>query len=166
MKRRILLPFCLCCVLAIFVSGCSLNPFKKSTQKPDQPKQGQVSKVEWGERKWEQYGKDNNGTTHYFDKSAITYPSKGIIHVWRKRTFPEAVPGSGNVKSSHKEIITYDEMNCKTEEYRALESQGINWDGTATRIFTRPTPWNPVFNDTADDTILRNYCKEAAKIAP
>jgi hypothetical protein len=163
MNRRVLLFFCLACGVAASMSACSIMPFQKSAKKSEPPKQEQASKIEWGERKWEQYGKDNSGITYYFDKSAITYPKKHIIHVWRKRVFPEAVVGVSTVRSSHKEIVAYDEMNCKTENYRALESQGLNWDGTTTQIFTRPTPWTPAFNDTADDRMLLNFCKEAAK---
>ena len=114
-------------------------------------------------RKWEKYGEDNNGVVHYIDKSAISYPSKNIIRVWRKRVFPEIVPGSKGMKSSHKEIVTYDEMDCKNETYRSLELQGVKWDGTLTEIFRKPTPWMPCFDNTADDRVLENYCKEAAK---
>ena len=65
--------------------------------------------------------------------------------------------------SSHKEIITYDEMNCKDEKYRSLETQLVNWDGTTTDIFRRPTPWTTIYEETADDLILHDYCKEADK---
>jgi hypothetical protein len=166
MNRRAVLFFYLACSLAASMSACSIMPFQKSAKAPAPPKQEQASKVEWGERKWEEYGKDNSGITYYFDKSSITYPSKSIIHVWRRRVFPEAVPGAGYVRSSHKEIVGYDEMNCKTEAYRSLETQGVNWDDTTTRIFTRPTPWTPAFNDSADDRMLQNFCREAAKAAP
>lgn len=165
MNRKLLPLLCLAGSV-VLMSACSMVPFHKSDKKAEPRKQAEEVKAEWGERKWEQYGSDNNGTTHYLDKSSITYPSRYTIHIWRKRVFPEAVVGSGTVRSSHKEIIGYDEMNCKTEEYRSLESQGVNWDGTTTKVFTRPTPWTPVYDGTADDVILRDYCKEAAKAAP
>jgi hypothetical protein len=140
-------------------------PFGRSAKNPAPVKEAGASTIEWGERNWEYYARDNNGIVHYLDKSAISYPSKYIIHVWRRRVFPEAAPGSRNVRSSHKEIIAYDEMDCKTEKYRSLESQGVNWDGTTTQIFRTPMPWTPTFDDTADDLVLQQYCKEAAKAA-
>ena len=124
MNKRSFLSACLVCCVAVSTIGCGSMPFGKSTKNPAPVKEAGVSKIEWGARNWEYYAKDNNGVTHYMDKSAISYPSKYIIHVWRRRVFPEAAPGSKSVRSSHKEIIAYDEMNCKTEKYRALESQG------------------------------------------
>jgi hypothetical protein len=149
--------------VAVSTIGCSVMPFGKSAKNPEPAKEAGVSKIEWGARNWEYYAEENNGVTYYLDKSTISYPSKNIIHVWRRRVFPEAAPGTRAVRSSHKELIGYDEMNCVTEKYRTLESQGVNWDGTTTAIFTRPTPWMTIYNDTADDRVRENYCKEAAK---
>lgn len=151
------------CSLALSISACGIMPFGKTAKDSGPSTPTQTSKVEWGERKWEEYGRDGNGVVHYLDKSSISYPSKHIIHVWRKRVFPERIEGARKVKSSHKAIISYDEVNCTTEKYRALETQGINWDDTTTKIFTTPTPWTPVFENTADELLLQDYCKEAQK---
>ena len=64
------------------------------------------------------------------------------------------------MRSSHKEIIAYDEMNCKTEKYRALESQGVNWDGTTTADIHKTDAVDATFDDTADDLVLQNIARK------
>jgi hypothetical protein len=162
MNRRSLFSYCLVWLVAVSAFGCSSIPFLKSAKDKEPASQVVTSNIQWGERKWEVYGKDNNGTTHYLDKSSISYPAKSMIHVWRRRVFPQPTAGIREVRSSHKEIVALDEMDCKGEKYRSLESQGINWDGTPTVVWKKPTPWTPIYDDSADDRILRDYCKQAA----
>ncbi len=159
MNRSSLLPVCLICYVAISTIGCSSLPFVGSAKSKEPAKQAEVSHAEWGPRTWEMYAKDRNGITNYVDKIAITYPSKGVIHVWRRKVFPE----KEGIRSSHKEIITYDEVNCEAGKYRSLETQLVNWDGTTTDIFRKPTPWTTVFEATVDDLLLHDYCKTADK---
>ena len=143
-----------------FLGGCSFLPtFKKPSGETQTRKQTPVSpspSAEWKERKWEKYTDDRAGTSYLFEKESISYPAKNIIHVWRKRIMG---PGAGGLK----EITTYDEIDCKTERFRTVELQGINADGTATNIFRRTSPWNPIFQESADEYFLNNFCKEAAK---
>ena len=45
--------------------------------------------------------------------------------------------------SNQKEIIAFEEFDCTQDRYRSLEVQGLNWDGTTTQIFRKPSPWTP-----------------------
>ena len=156
---------CIVVSLAAIVSfavlgGCTFFGSKTTAEKKPAKKETaakiQPSPEEWKERKWEQYAEDRAGTIYYFEKESISYPAKNIIHLWRKRVMG---PGGGGMK----EITSYDELDCRTEKFRTLELQAINPNGTTTEIFRRPSPWNTVYQQSADEYILNNFCKEAAK---
>jgi hypothetical protein len=142
-----------------FLGGCSFLSFKKSSDKTQAQKQVPVPPsppTEWKERKWEKYAEDQTGTIYFFEKESVSYPVKNIIHVWRKRIVG---PGARGLK----EITTYDEIDCRTEKFRTLELQGTNADGTTTDIFRRTSPWSLIFQESADEYFLNNFCKEAGK---
>jgi hypothetical protein len=62
-----------------------------------------------------------------------------------------------------KEITTFDEIDCRNDRFRTLELQGVNADDTKTDIFRRVSPWNPIFQESADEYLLNHFCTEAAK---
>ncbi len=163
MTRKMSLPACLLCCFVVSMMGCSFMHTSKPAKVPETDRQAQASTIEWGERKWELYQKDNGGVSYYLDKGAISFPSRNMIHLWRKRVFPGKEQMAGHIGSSHKEIIAFDEFDCRNDQYRSLELQAVNWDGTATEIFRRPSPWGPAYQGTADEYIMDNYCGEAKK---
>jgi hypothetical protein len=122
---------------------------------PGQATPTQASGLEWKERQWEQYEQDKGKTVYYFEKDSLSYPSPHIIHVWRKRTFPTR-------SSSHKEIVSFDEIDCKNDKYRSLEVQALNWDDTPTPIYRKPSPWTNIYQDTPDEYFLDNFCRRSA----
>lgn len=163
-KASLLLCLLSCAFASMF--GCSI--LHKSTtatpaKAPEAVKETNVSTIEWGERKWEFYVKDSGGVSYYFDKETITFPSKNVMHVWRKREFPLEKPGAGRTSSNMKEIVALDEFDCRDGRYRSLEVQGLKWDGTTTEIFRKPTPWGAIYDDTAEIYFLDNYCGQAQK---
>ena len=166
MTRKMLFFLCLLsCALASMV-GCSV--FHKGTpptqaKAPEAVKETKGSAIEWGERKWEFYRKDNGGVSYYLDKEAITFSSKNVMHVWRKREFPQEKAGAGRTSSNMKEIVAFDEFDCRDGRYRSLEVQGLKWDGTATEVFRKPSPWGPIYEGTAEVYFLDNYCGQAQK---
>ena len=163
MSRKMSLSVCLlCCALASMI-GCSFFHNSMPAKAPETVKQSQGSTFEWGERKWELYEKDNGGVSYYFDKGSVTFPSKNVVHVWRKREFPGQTAGALRTSSNMKEITSIDEFDCSEGRYRSLEVLGLKWDGTTTELFRKPTPWGTIFQGTAEDYFLDNYCGQAKK---
>ncbi len=152
MGRRLLFCVFITSCLVISLGACGSVGKAKPAKEARKPAVAEPSSVEWKERQWENYAEDRGGVLFYFERESVTYPSKDIIHVWRKRVFPGR-------SSSQKEIVSLDEINCKTEKYRSLELQGVNWDDTTTVIYKRPTPWNTIYTDTADEYFLDNFCR-------
>jgi len=163
MSKKMSLSVCLLCCALASMMGCSF--FRKSmpAKAPETVTQNQGSAFEWGERKWELYMKDNGGVSYYFDKGSVTFPSKNVVHVWRKREFPEGTAGARHTSSNMKEITSIDEFDCSEGRYRSLEVVGLKWDGTTTEVFRKPTPWGAVYQGTAEDYFLDNYCGQANK---
>jgi hypothetical protein len=166
MTRKMLFSLCLLSFALASMIGCSI--FHKGTPgaqaKPSEAvKESKGSTIEWGERNWEFYQKDNGGVSYYFDKGTIAFPSKNVMHVWRKREFPQEKPGAGRISSNMKEIVAFDEFDCREGQYRSLEVQGLKWDGTSTEVFRKPSPWSLIYEGTADDYFLNTYCSQTQK---
>jgi hypothetical protein len=142
-------------VLLSFI-GCSSFSTKLPKKGPAPVAVKPVSQIEWKERKWEQYGEDNAGVIYFFDRESITFPGKGVIHVWRKRQL------SGSAKSL-KEITSFDEIDCRADKFRTLELQGLNPDGTTTEIYKKPSVWTNIFQESADDFFIIKFCGDALK---
>jgi hypothetical protein len=104
------------------------------------------------ERKWENYASDANRVDYYVDKESIAYPSKTLVHAWRRRVFP--------INSPQKEIISFDEIDCNEARYRTLEVEGIYWDGK-TKTFKAVSPWVRIFMDSPDEVLYLDVCKAA-----
>jgi hypothetical protein len=157
MQRWFVVPVFLLSCLMVFLAGCSMLPSKKPA-KQNQPEASAAasSTVEWKDRRWESYA-DERGVQYYFEKESISYPKKDTMLVWRKRIFPGKM-------SSHKEIVSLDEFDCREEKVRSLQVQGLNWDDTTTPIYQRPTPWAIVYTNTADDYFVLNYCRRAESV--
>ena len=163
MSRKMSMSACLLCCLLASMIGCSFIHTSKAPKGPETAKEAQASTIAWGERTWELYEKDYGGVSYYLDKGAVSYPSRNMIHLWRKRVFPGKEQTAGHIASSHKEIVTFDEFDCRNNQYRSLELQGVNWDGTATEIFRRPSPWGPAYQGTAEEYVMDTFCGEAKK---
>lgn len=163
MTRKISLALCLLwCALASVV-GCTIFHKSTSAKTPEAAEEAKGSAIEWGERNWEFYAKDNGGVSYYFDKGSITSPSKNVVHVWRKREFPQEKPSGARTSSNMKEITALDEFDCREAQHRSLEVQGLRWDGTTTEVFRRPTPWAPIYEGSPEDYFLNNYCGQEKK---
>ncbi len=107
-----------------------------------------------GPDKWEYYWKDRREVQYFYDKDHIEYPSKGIMKLYRQRVFPE-----GNAQ---KEIVSLDEVNCKTLKYRSLELTVIGFDGKS-ETTSIVSPWNLIWGNTADEWISDELCPKANK---
>ncbi len=107
-----------------------------------------------GPDKWENYWKDRHDVTHFYDKDHVEYPSKGMIKVYRKRVFPEG--------SAQKEIVSLDEVNCKTLKYRSLELTVAGFDGKS-ETTSVVSPWTLIWGNTPDEWISDTLCPEANK---
>jgi hypothetical protein len=107
-----------------------------------------------GDHKWEQYSKDKQGLTFYYDKTSITYPSAGVIKVWRKRSFP--------VRASQKELISLDEIDCLKQKYRSVQMQVVQWDDTA-ETFNKVAEWSVIYGDSPEEILLDTACMEVRK---
>ncbi len=163
MNRKMCLSVCLMCCALVSMIGCSFVRTSQPAKGPETVKEAQGGTIEWRERTWEFYAKDNGGVSYYFDKGAVSFPSRNIIHVWRRKVFSAQTATARHTASNQKEIIAFEEFDCTQDRYRSLEVQGLNWDGTTTQIFRKPSPWTPIFPDMADDYFLDNYCGAAKK---
>ncbi len=104
--------------------------------------------------KWESYWKDRHDVEHFYDKDHVEYPAKRMIKVYRKRVFPEG--------SQQKEIVSLDEVNCKTLKYRSLELTVIGFDDKS-ETTSVVSPWTLIWGNTADEWISDKLCPEANK---
>lgn len=166
MDRKPLLMLSLICCLALLTVACSLvrsgkankenKPAAAQTEpaKPSatNPAATEEAGKEGRERKWENYASDSNGVDYYVEKEGITYPSKTLVHVWRRRTFP--------VHSPQKEIIAFDEIDCDEARYRSLKVEGVFWDGK-TKMFNVVSPWTRIYADSPDEVLYIDVCKAA-----
>ncbi len=161
MNVRTTLSICLICCLAVLVIGCTLTRSGKAARdaqklkEAEQAKQLEQTKQPIPDKKWEHYGADTNGVDYYFQKESIAFPSENLVRVWRKRTFRQ--------RSELKEIISFDEIDCKTEKYRSSQTQGVRQDGSTTEMFVKPSPWITIYQGSADEYFLDTSCKEAKK---
>jgi hypothetical protein len=153
MNWRILLSACFVSCLAFSLLDCSLFSSGKAAKKSERTVAPEPSNIEWKERKWESYAEDKGGVQYLFERESLDHTTKDLIYVWRKRIF-------AGKSSSQKEITSFDEIDCRTQKYRSLELQGVNWDDTTTIIYKRPTPWNTIFGDTPDEYFLDNFCRK------
>jgi hypothetical protein len=99
-------------------------------------------------RKWTSYARDD-GTEYFYDKDAIAQPSKGLLHIWRKREFPS--------RAAQKEIVTLDEIDCAKAEYRTLQLRVTYWDGR-TQVSDKATRWAKIFENSAEEYLLDEHC--------
>ncbi len=159
MGRRscFLLPF-ICC-LVLFLAGCSWTKAAKADK--DAKLAAEESKnigaadavdkdAEGG--KWERYGSDRYGVGYYYEKKSVSYPSKGFVHVRRKRVFPDRAP--------QKQLVEIDEIDCKETTYRSLELVTVFKDDSS-KTFNKISPWTYVFPGSADETLMLNVCLPA-----
>ena len=156
-NMRVCVLFSLVVLLMAAVGGCSIFSSSKSAKKTEVKAVEPVSPIEWKERKWENYAEDKGGNVYHFERDTLTFPAKGIIHVWRKRQLAGSAQGL-------KEITSFDEIDCKTEKFRTLELQGLDSKDTLTAIFKKPSPWTPIFQGSADDYFIIKFCRDATKV--
>ena len=162
MNHRSSLPVFLLFCVALSLPGCSMLPSKKGVQqnqaKVVQPQaSASSSTVEWKDRTWNNYFEDK-GIVYYVEKQSVSYPRPNIVHMWRKRTFPN------NKVSSHKEVISLDEIDCYKEKFRSLQLRALGWDDTATPVYQRPSPWANIYEGTAEDILILDYCIKGGKV--
>ncbi|MDR2018826.1 MAG: hypothetical protein LBQ00_08195 [Syntrophobacterales bacterium] len=103
------------------------------------------------DHKWQEYMKDGRGLTYYYDKESITFPSGGIIKLWRKREFP--------VRAAQKTIMSLDEIDCYKQKYRSVQMQVAQWNEEV-ETFSRVQDWMTIWGDTPEEWFLDNTCKE------
>jgi hypothetical protein len=109
------------------------------------------SAAEEPERKWISYMRNEDTSLEYFyDKDALVKTSKNVLQVWRKRVF---APGS-----AQKEIVTFDQIDCREAEYRSLQLSVTYWDGTA-KTFDKVSPWAHVYTNSAEEYLMDQHCK-------
>jgi hypothetical protein len=101
-------------------------------------------------RKWTSYAEDGNGIQYFYDKDTIAHPSKELVRLWRRRQFPS---GAGQ-----KEIVSLDEIDCRGARHRSVELRVTYRDGTI-RTFDKITPWAKVYEDSAEDYLMKEQCK-------
>jgi hypothetical protein len=140
----------------LFLSACSSLTIGKGPKKTESVAIPQAGTIEWKERNWESYGKDRNGVDYLFERDSASYPARGIVRVWRKRIFSAKT-------TSHQEIASFDEFNCRSERFRTLELQATKWDGTLTEVYRKPGSWVTVYANTPDEYFLINLCPEAER---
>jgi len=155
MSHRSLPAFLLFC-FALSLFSCSMLTSKKGVEqnppkvvKPKAPPSS--STVEWKDRNWENYFEDK-GVIYYVERQSVSYPRPNIVQMWRKRTFPN------NKVSSHKEAVSLDEIDCRKEKYRAIQLQALDWADAATPVYQRPSPWVTIYEGTAEDFLILDYC--------
>ncbi len=120
-----------------------LPPEEEVEQIPGQPR----------ERRWEVFGMSATGVSLLFDRRSITRGSDGTLQFLRRRTFSDS--------SYQKEIISREEVDCRKNRYRTLETEGIFWDGRHETSKT-PTSWSRFYDDTTEDRLFMDTCKSAA----
>ncbi len=164
MNRKTWLSLSLICCLALLTVACSLVRSGKANKEPGPaaaaPKAVETASPgataeagkEGQERKWESYASDRNGVDYYYEKATVTFPSKTLVHTWRRRTFP--------INSPQKEIISFDEIDCDDARYRSLEVEGVYWDGK-TKVFKVVSPWTRIYTDSPDEVLYLDICKMA-----
>jgi hypothetical protein len=103
------------------------------------------------DRTWTKYATDNNEVEYYFDKDTVARPDKDILHVWRRRVFPQRSPLN--------EIVALDEFNCRLQQYRALELHVTGRDGS-TKITRKVGPWTTIWVGSPEEYFLDGVCKE------
>ncbi len=158
----------LTCILSLII-GCGTSKTDVKT-KPEAVKSGDQSvkgekssdtvEVEIEdqvvERKWEEYARVKMGIRHMYEKDTITYPSRGVFKVWRKRVLPE--------RMMDKEIISLDEIDCIKEKHRSLFIQVIRKNGTVDTFKKPVEEWSSAYPETAEESLMDRYCKEANKV--
>jgi hypothetical protein len=105
-------------------------------------------------RNWTQYAKLKGGVVCFLDKDTITYPAKDMVQLWRKRVFPP--------RSGEKEIIAYDEMDCRKQKYRSLLLR-VTHENDTVETFVKASPWAAVYEGSPEEYLLDTSCIEAAK---
>ena len=103
------------------------------------------------DRTWTKYATDSKEVEYYFDKDAVARPDTDILHVWRKRVFPQ--------RSPMKEILALDEFNCRLQQYRALELHVTGRDGSI-QVTKRVGPWATIWVNSPEEYFLDKTCKE------
>jgi hypothetical protein len=104
--------------------------------------------------KWLEYTKDGRGLVYYYDKENITFPSSGMIKVWRKREFP--------VRAGQKAVISLDEIDCFKQKYRSVQMQVVKWDDTV-QTHSNVQDWMTIWGESPEEWFLDNTCKETRK---
>ncbi len=155
MNRKVVLSILLICAFALSIGCSSLTREGRASRKAAEIKLAEEAKRAAEQRpkmsgKWEKIDTDLRNVEYYYDKESISFPSDNLIHVWRRKVFP--------VNSPHKEIISFEEINCRTEKYRSLQSQSIGWDGTPSEMFIVTAPWATIFQLSPEEYFLDNYC--------
>ena len=109
------------------------------------------SAAEESERKWTSYMRERDHSVEYFyDKDSLIKTPQRILQVWRKRVF---APGS-----AQKEIVTFDQIDCREAEYRSLQLSVTYWDGTV-KTFNKEGPWAHVYSNSPEEYLLEEHCK-------
>jgi hypothetical protein len=112
------------------------------TAKADEPKN------------WTEYARLKNGVVCFLDKGAIVFPEKDKVKVWRKRAFPP--------RSGEKEIVTYDEIDCRKQSYRSLLIR-VTHENDTVETFVKNSPWTKIFEESPEEYMLGAPCIEAGK---
>ena len=109
------------------------------------------SAAEEPERKWTSYMRERNNSVEYFyDKDTLVKTPQGTFQVWRKRVF---APGA-----AQKEIVSFDQINCREAEYRTFQLTVTYWDGTS-KTYDKPSSWAHVYSSSPEEYLLEQNCK-------
>jgi hypothetical protein len=170
MKRTIVLMMSL--VFFFFISCLMLQASEelKDAKEPEKAKEAQETKEPQAtqetketketkepakkdefQRKWSHFFETNNRVRHYYDEGAITRTGKNFLTLWRKREFPS--------RMMQKEIITFEEINCKDQKFRTLKTQVVYRDDKP-EAFEKTSPWATIFADSPEEWYLDNVCEE------
>ena len=166
MDRKLWLSLPLICCLALSMVACSLFRSARANKdggsaagqaeasKPSETNSASAGEMakEGRERKWENYATGPHTIGYYVERESITYPSKTLVHAWRKRVFPPHSP--------QKEIISFDEIDCNEARYRSLEIEGVYWDDKV-KTFKVVSPWVRISKGSPDEVLYLDVCKAA-----
>ena len=126
---------------------------------------------------WVYYTKDNVGNYKFYDRSSISFPSNGIVSVWKKDVYSSEGIKDYVAQRARNNLSTYgynelshvlckEELSCKTREYRVLacsmydnsgsvlESQSA-WNGHRT--------WEPIVPGSETDVFRKVLCAAPQK---
>ncbi len=155
--------FVLMACIVVLMVGCGTSKKaesgKSATEVASKDEKGSKEEVEIVnevvERKWEEHARVRIGIVYYYEKDSITYPSRGIVKVWRKRVLPD--------RMTDKEIISLDEIDCQKEKFRSVFIQVIRKNDTVDTFKKPSEDWAQIYVDSPEEYFMDHFCKQANK---